>query len=994
MFMHSRLGSVVLALTVGVWFRPEIVAADAAAEVPKPCVGVLYSSWPSGAYGYRNANEAIFRKLGWAAVGFENTRIEEFIDTLDQFDIVLPGDLYNYEHRRDLAKFAPAWRRFLERGGILIAVDANYAPQVGWLKAVDKGFSLTQAKCDVGAKHWAKKALAPVPGTDPFALPPTTKTPWGHFTRWGPGWSTILGRCPHDLPVGLRADVGRGVLVATTCYRDCGFPTEEYLGRIWTAHWPRLMDPNLSIAADPGIKGPGRNRLTVTVRRSGKTPFSGKLVCEVRAGAAPVKSFFQPTQLAPGARRTIRFPYQAKGGRTALRIVLKNPDGVRRYWTTVEYRVPEVLPALDRLETAVAACRRGIHGLPSADPLHGELRRIAESARGVRIAAEGILRAEASAAGIRQWQALNTRTSELARALRVLEVRADMARRLQAGPAGARQRPFVVVRSNPYVKVQRTALPAGPWEGPVTIRGARSEGESLQIAVVPTGKDLRRVRVSLSAFTRDGGDGDIPASAAEIYRVRYVHVKGPSPGVAPADRARAWWPDPLLPVTGPFDVRGAVQGVWIDLFIPRTAKPGRYTGAIEVRTAEHSERVPVVLEVFDFALPRTHSLRQFFVLRPFLIGRKYFGGDGDAYMKNLPPDRFFPLMDVFLKRRIGVQVFGNEWRRGPTAAMPYLKEKKTATGWRFDFRDTLRVLEHARSNGSRTTFCGIANEARVNAPGYFEFLDAYMAAVQSEFARKGWLDEAVFYMVDEPWSTGRIEANIRLAAALDRMAPRIKRLMTGPKDPRLDGLAQIWVPKGLPDAETARPDCARLVDAWRKAGAEMWWYICCSPPHPYPNFFVDYPTLDAREVFWLTWKYRKTGFLYWGLAYHGDPKEMTADGPTEKYSVGPPHMGNGDGTLCYYAPELGLYPSIRLDAVRDGIEDYEYLAMLRRLVARAKKKGTKSPQIERAEKLLAIDPRVIGTTDRTPDFSLTRDPRVLDTVRCEIADMIQRLSTE
>lgn len=993
--MYSGIGSLVFALVFGALVQPAIAVASPATDAPRPCVGVLYSSWPDGGYRYRNANEAIFRKLGWTVLRFENTHVKEFVNSLDQCDIVLPGDLYNYEHRQDLAKFAPALKHFLERGGILVAVDANYGPQIGWLGAVDKHLSLTQAKCDTDAKHWARKALADAAKTDPFALPPTAKTPWGHFAKWGPGWTTVLGRCPHNLPVCLRAYVGNGVLVATTCYRDCGFPTEEYLHRIWTAQWPRLMDRDLSMTVDIGVRGPGRNCLTVMIGRRGKTPFSGKLVCELRTGGAPVKTFFQPVRLAAGTDKTIGLSYRASGGRTRLRVALETADGERCRWTSLDYRVPEILSALDDLETSIGACRGKIGNLPPVHPLHGKLRGIAGSAREVRTAAQDVLRGKASSAGLARWRKLDARTSKLVRATRVLEVRADVAQRLLADRLAERHGPFVVVRSNPYVKIHRTALPAGPWEGPVSISGARGEGESIQLALVPTGRDLRGVRVTLSPFTQNGGGGaDIPASAAEIYRVGYVHVKGPSPGVAAVDCQRAWWPDPLLPVTEPFDVRGVVQGIWIDLFIPRTATPGLYTGTVEIRAAEHSERVPIRLEVFDFALPVAHSLRQFFVLRPLLISRKYFGGDGDAYMMHLPLEKFFPLMDVFLKRRIGVQVFGNEWRRDPTAAMPYLKEKKTANGWSFDFHDTLRVLEHARANGSRTLFCGIADEARVSAPGYFEFLDAYLAAVQPEFERKGWMNEAVFYMVDEPWSAGRIKANIRLAAAMDRAAPQLKRLMTGPQDPRLDGLSQIWVPKGLPDAETAHPDRRRALEAWRKSEAEMWWYICCVPGHPYPNFFVDYPTLDTREVFWLTWKYHKTGFLYWGLAYHGDPKEMTPDGPTERYSVGPSLMGNGDGTLCYYAPKLGLYPSIRLDAVRDGLEDYEYFAMLRQLAERAKNGGAGAAWLRRAKELLAVDSRVIGTVDRTPNFTLTHDTAVLTSVRREMADLIQQLSVK
>ena len=188
-------------------------------------------------------------------------------------------------------------------------------------------------------------------------------------------------------------------------------------------------------------------------------------------------------------------------------------------------------------------------------------------------------------------------------------------------------------------------------------------------------------------------------------------------------------------------------------------------------------------------------------------------------------------------------------------------------------------------------------------PEYWDFLEAYLKALQPHLEEKGWLPYAVWYMVDEPWGEDAVNANVRLAELMDRVAPRIKRLITAPRDPRLQGIAHIWVPCGLPEAAPGDKEGRERIAIWQSKQAEMWWYICCGPVHPYPNFFADYPTIDSRMVFWLTWKYDKTGFLYWGVEYHGDPKEMTPDGPTERYALGTPSMGNGDGTLCYYGPD-------------------------------------------------------------------------------------------
>jgi hypothetical protein len=144
-------------------------------------------------------------------------------------------------------------------------------------------------------------------------------------------------------------------------------------------------------------------------------------------------------------------------------------------------------------------------------------------------------------------------------------------------------------------------------------------------------------------------------------------------------------------------------------------------------------------------------------------------------------------------------------------------------------------------------------------------------------------------------------------------------------------------------------------------------------------------------VFWLAWKYGKTGFLYWGVEYHGDPREMTADGPTEKYALGPANMGNGDGTLCYWGPQQEFYPSIRLNTIRDGIEDYEYFALARRLADEAERLGRSPEVVARTRRLLEVDERVVKRTDGSPNFTYTLNPEDLLKARRDLADCILAL---
>ena len=100
---------------------------------------------------------------------------------------------------------------------------------------------------------------------------------------------------------------------------------------------------------------------------------------------------------------------------------------------------------------------------------------------------------------------------------------------------------------------------------------------------------------------------------------------------------------------------------------------------------------------------------------------------------------------------------------------------------------------------------------------------------------------------------------------------------------------------------------------------------------------------------------------------------------------------NGDGVLVWPGPNFTPYSSIRLEVIRDGIEDYEYLALLSHLVEQvsalplARRPGR--DLIEEAEALA----RVPDTISRSlTDY--TKDPRVIFQRRRQIGDMVERLS--
>ncbi|MBC8443459.1 DUF4091 domain-containing protein, partial [PVC group bacterium] len=103
------------------------------------------------------------------------------------------------------------------------------------------------------------------------------------------------------------------------------------------------------------------------------------------------------------------------------------------------------------------------------------------------------------------------------------------------------------------------------------------------------------------------------------------------------------------------------------------------------------------------------------------------------------------------------------------------------------------------------------------------------------------------------------------------------------------------------------------------------------------------------------------------------------------------YKDNGDGLLVYPGPNLTPYSSIRLEVIRDGIEDYEYLALLTRTLAAAKAlpRAKQPPQalIEEAEALCVVPEHI------SRNMSVyTNCPEDIFARRRQVADMVERLA--
>lgn len=457
----------------------------------------------------------------------------------------------------------------------------------------------------------------------------------------------------------------------------------------------------------------------------------------------------------------------------------------------------------------------------------------------------------------------------------------------------------------------------------------------------------------MEPLTHTAGTAQITEQHIEVRRVDYVKTKKPYYPVTYVGE----WPDPL-PRATTIDVPARqVQPVWITIGAHAQLPAGRYTGLIHLAD-DHGRSVELPLEVtvWDFTLPRTAHLQTAFDFYRFRMEKAYreFVPEGAAWDKRLDEleDRYYTAM---LKYRLSPI-----WGVNPT---------KPRFAW-----DVKRYMDRGLGVfGIGTTGGSNGNNWPIDPVALEQAMVWYrQAAMELRFMRL--TDQAYVYAYDEP-SLGDAHA-AQVMAALHQTDPPLKTLLVVQQAPNPDRHAE-W----LKDADIL---CIRdaafnsaLAERYRAMGKEIWMYVS-SPSHPHPALVIDHPAIAHRIIPWMAWKVKAKGLLYWCVNFwEGDPQINPA-------SFQPDENGNG---FLFYPGADGPIPSIRLEALRDGIEDYEYLYLLRERLDHAKAKGNVDPAVvAQAEHLLNIDPKLVESLR-----AYAKDPELLMAARTAIATMIEAL---
>jgi hypothetical protein len=315
------------------------------------------------------------------------------------------------------------------------------------------------------------------------------------------------------------------------------------------------------------------------------------------------------------------------------------------------------------------------------------------------------------------------------------------------------------------------------------------------------------------------------------------------------------------------------------------------------------------------------------------------------------------------------------------------------TGYRLSLRGLGGGTFHSRSAGVFAGFNQGSDE-------YNLLMERYLAQIQDNLERGGWLGKEYIYWFDEPGISDYpfVKETNEL---IKRYAPKLTTFLTE----HIDG-----------------PDLSDVTDIsctiWHKLnherikqmnerGLECWSYLCTGPKSPWITLFIDHDAINMRMWLWGSYKHKLKGILVWATNYWNSGAASPPgylQNPWEEamsYTTGydtplgvQRNWGNGDGRFFYPLNRdpnndgktyIGYpVPSLRLELLRDGIEDYEYLTMLEQLVN--SRKGVKNKVLEEARQLLDI-PEQIYTNEQT----YSKNPRDILEYRQKVAESILKL---
>ena len=429
-----------------------------------------------------------------------------------------------------------------------------------------------------------------------------------------------------------------------------------------------------------------------------------------------------------------------------------------------------------------------------------------------------------------------------------------------------------------------------------TISAAKGEYESFQIAVQAPSGGLTNVNATVSDLTGPGG-ATIAKSSFSLFREQYVYVSQSSPDWDGSNQplGAGWYPDGLIPFTDPesgqpiqgaqihavpFDLDTANnQPIWVDLLVPRSAVAGNYAGTYTVTSDQGSITGNISLTVWNFTLPLQASLKSAFLS---------YGSSSVATDRELLRNRLSPLHTDTSAQSSLMSNFG------------------------------LNIVGLAYNSGSNFGNCSMSDPPSVSD------LEAVAAQQQPGLTKLVYSADEVDQCPSLIPTLKQWGQNLHKAGILNlvTMEPNTALFDDGTGTGR--SAVDIWTIMAVGYDQAGSMPAAALAK-----GDSLWSYNALVQDSYSPKWQIDFAPVNFRiQPGFISQSLGFTGILYWKIDnWSADPWAQVNNAGTYSGSNYP-----GEGMLVYPGYQVGIdgvAPSMRLKWLRDGVEDYEYVQLLK-----------------------------------------------------------------
>ena len=366
--------------------------------------------------------------------------------------------------------------------------------------------------------------------------------------------------------------------------------------------------------------------------------------------------------------------------------------------------------------------------------------------------------------------------------------------------------------------------------------------------------------------------------------------------------------------------------IWLSVFKP-SVKAGKYNGTIHVSSIE--KEIPVTLVVHNFDLPERHTLN--------VGGWQYAATFNDGNR----------LANYAFMRDFGMNV---TW--GHSSILPKnpqfddngnivnydTLDFNSFDSWIKDWPDcNYYCVTHF---GSRTEFFGEMQ----GTPRFKKMLVSYFKTLEKRMEEHSLRpDQLVYLLEDEPRSKAQDKFIVNWLTPLREGGVKVRQFTDPLYDNPADGLPEMYAVNDILCPQTRQliaggKPFKEFYEKQREAGRELWLYSCTGPAKNLDP--VSYWRLQA----WLAFDLKAVGSHFWAFGNTAGTGDSWAAYNQTGTEYGPHFVSKNSMPMA----------SKQSEALRESVQDFEYLTMLRRAIDNANASG-KQPKaaVEKAEKALA-----------------------------------------